>query len=260
MDLRSTLSFSAAIIFLTVHRGHCTSIIGGKESAAHSRPYMAALMSGKHLICGGTLIQGNWVLTAAHCSIENGTTIILGAHSLSKNEPEKQIFEITRVCGHPKYNKKTKENDIMLLKLNRKAKMTRAVKIMKMPRSYDDMKAGTRCLVTGWGITENGGKGPDTLHEAEVTIISRDVCNDKNHYDDIAVKKSMVCAGGVKKKRTDTCKGDSGGPLICGGIQRGITSFGRRGKCADPKYPGVYTRLTKDYLEWIKKIMGENLD
>ena len=47
-------------------------------------------------------------------------------------------------------------------------------------------------------------------------------------------------------------QGDSGGPLQLlfnnHWIQIGIVSFGN--KCADPGYPGVYTRVT-EFLEWI---------
>ncbi|XP_054842877.1 granzyme A-like [Eublepharis macularius] len=258
MGLWSVLSFSAAILFLQMHRGHCANIIGGKESAPHSRPFMVALEG--NYFCGGTLIQNNWVLTAAHCNIKKEATAILGAHSLSKKETEKQIFQITRVVAHPKFNSTTKENDIMLLQLNRKAKITQAVKTIKIPRTYEDIKAGTQCLVTGWGITENRGKISDMLREVNVTVIDRRICNDKKHYNSKpVVTMNMVCAGGIKKKRKDACKGDSGGPLVCGGIQRGITSFGEPEKCGYPQYPGVYTRLTKDYIEWIKKITGGNL-
>jgi hypothetical protein len=48
---------------------------------------------------------------------------------------------------------------------------------------------------------------------------------------------------------THTHQGDSGGPLIVDKVgQVGITSFGRG--CADPKYPGVYTRIAH-HLSWI---------
>jgi trypsin len=50
-------------------------------------------------------------------------------------------------------------------------------------------------------------------------------------------------------------KGDSGGPILVNGVQVGITSFGNG--CADPKYAGVYTRVST-YLGWIQTTMSNN--
>lgn len=50
-------------------------------------------------------------------------------------------------------------------------------------------------------------------------------------------------------------QGDSGSPLICKGTFRGITSFGKKGKCGDPRGPGVYTLLSQKYLSWIIQTM-----
>ncbi|XP_060091969.1 granzyme A-like [Heteronotia binoei] len=256
MDLLFVLSFFTAILFLSMYTGYCADIIGGEHSARHARPFMAALMRGKRFMCGGTLIKRNWVLTAGHCHVGKGDEVVLGVHSLSKPEREKQNFQITNAYVHPKYDKITKENDIMILQLNRKADLNRYVQTIQLPKTYEDVRAGTQCLVTGWGITENEGQVSDTLSEVNVAVIDRHICNDRNHYDSQpVVTKSMVCAGGVNNQRNDTCNGDSGGPLICGGIQRGITSFGREGRCGDPQFPGVYARLTKNNIEWIKKIV-----
>ena len=52
-----------------------------------------------------------------------------------------------------------------------------------------------------------------------------------------------------------TIQGDSGGPLFyCNPKceQIGIVSFGIG--CAEAKYPGVYTRVSK-YINWIDKIV-----
>lgn len=51
-------------------------------------------------------------------------------------------------------------------------------------------------------------------------------------------------------------QGDSGGPLRCNNVMKGITSFGKRNKCGAADGPGVYTRLTTQYLQWIRKTIG----
>ncbi|KAK9409031.1 GZMH: Granzyme H, partial [Crotalus adamanteus] len=42
-------------------------IIGGHEAVPHSRPYMATLKGEDEFVCGGFLVDPQWVMTAAHC-------------------------------------------------------------------------------------------------------------------------------------------------------------------------------------------------
>ncbi|XP_063176330.1 granzyme A [Chroicocephalus ridibundus] len=252
-----TLSTSAVVILLVICRGFCVDIIGGAEVAPHSRPFMA-LIQGKqgNVICGGALIKANWVLTAAHCNVE-GAKVILGAHSQKAREREKQFFQIAKRISYQYYCPYSKENDIMLLQLQRRAKINKAVNVIALPTSDDDLKPGTICSVAGWGQTHNQPKTlSDTLREVNVTVISRQICNDNKHYkNQPVITDNMICAG-AKNGGKDSCNGDSGGPLICKNMMRGITAFGKKNKCGTVDGPGIYTRLTKQYLHWIRKTIG----
>lgn len=65
-----------------------------------------------------------------------------------------------------------------------------------------------------------------------------------------------MCAGG--RKGFDTCKGDSGGPLMTTDSSNGtpywymvgVVSFGAS-PCGLEGYPGVYTRVSA-YMDWIE--------
>ncbi|NXF08197.1 GRAA protein, partial [Smithornis capensis] len=249
-----TLYTFAAVILLIIHGGVCVDIIGGSEVAPHSRPFMALIKEGKELLCGGALIKENWVLTAAHCEVKKGE-VVLGAHSLKAREKEKQTFQIAKQIRYPCYDSSSKENDIMLLQLRGRAKLNAAVKIIPLPTSDNDPKPGTICTVAGWGLTKSGTFS-DTLREVNISVINREICNDEQHYNGKPViTQNMICAGDKNGKK-DSCNGDSGGPLRCKNIMRGITSFGKKNKCGKADGPGVYTRLTKQYLQWIRKTIG----
>ncbi|XP_007942377.1 granzyme A-like [Orycteropus afer afer] len=246
-------SFLSLVIFLLlIPEDFCAEIIGGNQVDPHSRPYMVLLKGQK--ICAGALIAKNWVLTAAHCPLGKRAQVILGAHTISKHEREKQVMSVKKEIPYPCYDPNTHEGDLKLLKLNKKASLNKNVTLLQLPKKGEDVKPGTVCRVAGWGKFHNKStKSSDTLREVNVTVIDRKICNDEKHYNyNPVIGVNMICAGSPQGGK-DTCNGDSGSPLICEGIFRGTTAFGLPGKCGDPQGPGIYILLSGKYLAWISK-------
>ncbi|XP_038646830.1 granzyme K-like isoform X3 [Scyliorhinus canicula] len=260
-SLQYTLLICSIVVSLTpVYHG--VEIIGGRTVKLHSKPYMASMQVYNKATkkyehhCGGALIRRKWVLTAAHCEKAGRIQVVVGAQSLSQNEKSQQRILIIKQHPHPKFNRKTKENDIMLLELSSEAKINKDVKPLNLPNDKGaDVKPGRRCTVAGWGVKTSDSNSPsDTLQEVKLFVIDRKTCNSKAYYNrDPVITKDMICVGD-RKGRKDSSKGDSGGPLICSNKYKGIVSAGP--ECVDPKKPGIYTLITKKYLDWIEKIIG----
>ncbi|KAM9711398.1 duodenase-1-like isoform 2-T2 [Dama dama] len=149
--------------------GEAGKIIGGHEAKPHSRPYMAYLQihtAENILFCGGFLVREDFVLTAAHC-LGSSINVTLGAHNIKKQERTQQIITVKRAIPHPRYNDKTVTNDIMLLQLKRKAKVTTAVSPISLPWNWDTVNPGMLCSVAGWGRLDVDMYCPNKLQEGD---------------------------------------------------------------------------------------------
>ncbi|OBS71943.1 hypothetical protein A6R68_13474, partial [Neotoma lepida] len=225
-------------------------IIGGHEVLPHFCPYMAYVqfldVDRKKSFCGGSLVRDDFVLTAAHCR-GSSMKVTLGAHNIKAQEETQQIIPVVKAIPHSAYNTKDHSNDIMLLKLKRKAKMTKAVKLLKLPRRKVHVKPGDVCSVAGWGKMGPRGKFPNTLQEVALTVQKDQLCESRfqGHYN----KSNEICVGDPKIKNASYV-GDSGGPLVCKKAAAGIVSNGQK----DGSAPEVFTRVSS-FLSWIKKTM-----
>ncbi|XP_031240158.1 renal glandular kallikrein-like [Mastomys coucha] len=139
-------------------------------------------------------------------------------------------------------------NDLMLLRLSEPAEITDVVKPIDLPTV--EPTVGSRCLASGWGsITpKEEYKYPDDLQCVYLKLMPNEVCG-------LKVTENMLCAGEMDGSK-DTCKGDSGGPLICDGVLQGITSNGPV-PCAKPNVPALYTKLIV-FNDWMKYVMANN--
>ncbi|XP_019962072.1 trypsin-3 [Paralichthys olivaceus] len=224
-------------------------IVGGYAPVPHSIKYIVSIQTtDRQHICGGSLINKYWVVTAAHCNIGvDKMMVVAGDYSLSIYEGTEQEILPHHLVPYPEYNPITNNNDIMLIKLRAPIYLNSYVSIALLPRQDASMAEGRMCRVSGWGYTSSsGGQIPSTLRTVKLPIVSTEKCNSTGSFNG-TITENMLCAG-YSTGGKDACKGDSGGPLVCEGRLYGVVSWGKG--CAEALFPGVYTAVSK-YRRWI---------
>jgi len=240
-------------------------IVGGEPAADGEFPWQVSIRQigniGATHFCGGTIINENWVMTAAHCCA--GQTphfmhIVAGGIKLNSYEFEEETRDVDNIIRHPEYDSQGLTNDICLLKLSDPLQMTDYIKSIALPESMSETEAGTKATVTGWGLTaESEVELPNTLRKVVVPVVSDDECREyysSTNAPDIAA--SMICAG-LPEGGKDSCQGDSGGPFI-DAVRKtllGVVSWGLG--CGRAGSPGVYTQVSY-FVDWIEETMANN--
>ncbi|XP_055624213.1 transmembrane protease serine 9-like [Toxorhynchites rutilus septentrionalis] len=241
-------------------------ISGGEKANVFEFPWMALLKYNQGFLCLGSLISKRYVLTAALCVrselIPSG--VRLGEHTIDQVKdcnvfgqeiecsPPVRDYGIECIIIHPEYSRRTKGNDIALIRLNKDVIFEDHIQPICLPVTSALQNAKiSKYIIAGWGKTEYGDNDlSKILLKASVLHANKEECMSWMNLSRVSFNDNQICAGG---NSTNACGGDGGGPLGyvmkhrgIRFVQFGITSFGVG--CGN--YPSVYTRVSS-FMDWI---------
>ncbi|XP_059156700.1 transmembrane protease serine 9-like isoform X2 [Physella acuta] len=237
-------------------------VVGGTEAARGRYPWMVYIARDPHKddLCGGALVSSRHVITAAHCfDFLDGKWPELTFGEYRRQEPGSSRLSTSsyRVITHPEYDRVTYSYDIALLTLDRATPLQDNPNLNPICLPQANQTISGACTVAGWGSTSRTADYPavssPSLMKTSVRVVDGKYCKEK--FGGLYNSLSQICAGDLDGG-SDSCVGDSGGPLMCGDdvlYLMGVISAGSN-PCGQTDTPALYTDVRKS-LDWLTSVM-----
>lgn len=288
--LCSTFASAMLLTLTPAHADAQPKIIGGQTASATQFPWQVGLTQGTtnlydNQFCSGTIIDAQWIVTAAHCIEQppQNLHVIAGITDLF-DERNAQLIRVDQVIIHPQFTS-----------LNSSGALNHDIALLRLSSPIDFVRCGQRCqqidwldtrtettsiavdtpaLINGWGRTVDCTADPTRCETLQATAAGQLTLSPNrlrwasvnisgcltrpSLHDPRDISANMLCAAAPRFDR-DTCQGDSGGGMTVsaadgrGQVLAGITSWGNG--CAQLNYPAVYTRVAR-YDQWIRNRMA----
>ncbi|XP_053671756.1 polyserase-2-like [Anopheles nili] len=247
-------------------------ILDGEEAKDGFWPWHVALFHNEgrtfRYECGGTILDQNTVLTAAHCVMTSRGKIArerlvvqVGRNRLYTFDNRAQEHEAFELIVHPEYRVNEVQHDMALIKLATDITYTNYIQPICLWNRGEDQNSivGSYGTVIGFGYDESNAP-TTTLRETSIPVVSTIACIESNRdtYGSV-LTSNMFCAG--TRQSRGACNGDSGGGLFFQydniWYVRGVVSFTKELgnlRVCDPKEYTVFTDVAK-YLSWIEQYL-----
>lgn len=253
------------------------SIVDPEEVKDGAYPYVVGVNFNGSVTprCTGTIIAPKIVLTAAHClrDVEGAVKqVMIGRKATTDGSSWFQDVVDFRKRMDP-YGDNVAGSDLALLELRNPARTASGNLVSPLAFVTDTtVDSATSYRIVGFGATNTAGTAfPKRKLQSRRPVVSRtNDCSGANDSSTFGCFPGREIVAG-RQHESDTCKGDSGGPLLVapdgtGGILNGtnfklagVTSRGIRNSPTTCGQGGIYERLDSDARRWISEKSAELL-
>ena len=226
-------------------------IVGGQDAADTAWPEAVAFVRDGDVVCTGTLVTSDVVLTAGHC-----------LPALAPAEVRAVVGEVAwaaapgiALAGSGAHPLEEGGLDVAWVRL--------AAPVEVVPRALprvceaDQLVDGADVVLVGFGTVDGTGQVPSTrLQEAASTVQDARCADPTQGCRPWDVSPVELVAGG---EGVDACVGDSGGPLYLptasGAVLVGVASRSALGSARSCGDGGIYTRVDA-VQDWLAAEVG----
>uniref|UniRef100_A0A1A9Z3Q5 Lectizyme n=1 Tax=Glossina pallidipes TaxID=7398 RepID=A0A1A9Z3Q5_GLOPL len=242
-----------------------------REAKPHTAPYVVSIQlmtpdQGLVHYCAGTIINENWIVTAAHCLsnplIVANSIIMAGCHDIhARHESGNiQLRQIDYYIIHELFLGGINPYDIALIHTEKPFKFDKYVQPARLPE-INSIPIGYGRLY-GWGNMSmtRQPRYPHKLQKADMPILDYQLSEEILNASGMQLHETNLCTGPLTGG-VSICTADSGGPLMQMDRQQyptivGIVSWGKR-PCGQKNSPSVFVRVSA-FSDWILKTINKH--
>ncbi|XP_011202411.2 trypsin 3A1 [Bactrocera dorsalis] len=228
-------------------------IIGGQKVPIDGAPWVVSIVRNHQLICAGSLLTNDVVLTAASCikAVEPAELLVRGGTTAFKNSGK--LRRIKETIHHPKYVEGSHAYNVALLHLLRPFNHTDDhVGQVKLPDVDSTLPSAIN--IYGWGLSSNK---TNVIMTKNLRFTKTKIYSDKKCAQYLTEEEEdtdYVFCSGDRTKISDICTDDPGSAAIFNdNVQFGVVSDG--GACSETRTT-ILTNLAK-HTRWIKNLLNE---
>ncbi|XP_031353493.1 trypsin-like [Photinus pyralis] len=268
MECLQALVFSIILALVNASNSTEPKISNGYTASRGQFPYLASYQYRGEHFCGCSILNAEWLLTAAHCVDQalnlprEDLQIVAGILKLYDSPPYRQTRQILRQYKHPNYNGGISPNDIGLIRVKTPFNWSNDVNWIALP--YENREYEGLAVIAGWGYLRSSYPAPSVhLQYARGGTIRENECNSIVNQYGVAVDIRSICTIGYDAGNETSCKGDSGGPLVYPDypnrpVQIGVMSW-NLSPCGLNRSPSVSTKVSR-YIGWIVcRVQNDNV-